>query len=222
MEEYPLEIVDDQLVARIAGRNVLVDTGAPQSVGHGTLTLLGREFRLRPGWLGFGIPQLVRLVGVKIDALLGTDVLGCTRLLIDRPAHRVAFSDDPLDIAGTVVPVDSLVGVPIVGFTVAGRPARGFLDTGARLSYVDPEATVTGERLGVATDYYPGFGEFATDVFRLPVEFAGRMREITCGLLPELLRSALRLAGTEWVLGSDLFRDTTVAIDMVDGRLVVS
>ena len=39
-----------------------------------------------------------------------------------------------------IVPVDTLLGVPIVDFLIDGRTARGYLDTGARLSYVDAEA----------------------------------------------------------------------------------
>jgi hypothetical protein len=220
VEEYPLEIVDDHLVARIGDRNVLIDTGAPQSIGTGSLALLGEEYRLLPGWLGFDIPQLTRLVGTRIDALLGSDLLGRIRFLVDRPAGRVVFAREPLELRGTIVPVDALLGVPIVEFRIGERVARAFLDTGARLSYVGPEATSAGRPAGKATDYYPGFGEFTTEVFRIPIEIAGRVLEITCGTLPELLQMALRMAGTEWILGSELFRDGPVGFDMVDGRLV--
>ncbi len=222
MEQYPLEIVDEHLVAVIGDRNVLLDTGAPQSIGQGTLELLGERHVLRPGWLGFDIPQLKRSVGTRIDALLGSDLLGRVRFLVDRPGRKVAFSHDPLPLAGTVVPVDSQLGVPVVEFGLGGRTARAFLDTGARLSYVGPAAADVGRAAGEASDYYPGFGDFTTAVFRVPIEFAGRVLEVTCGTLPDILQMALRMAGTEWILGADLFRQGPVGFDLIDGRLVVA
>ncbi len=219
MERYGLEIVDDHIVARIGERRVLVDTGAPQSIGSGTLRLLGEHFALRPGWIGFDTGQLSALIGARVDALIGTDILRHLRFVIDRPKGEVVFHPGPLPLEGTRVTVDTDLGVPLVEFECAGRTERAFLDTGAKLSYLD--TTRAAVPAGSAHDYYPGFGVFATDIYRASIGFAGRTRDVLSGRLPELLQMALRMAGTEWILGADVFRDTAIGFDLGHGEVVV-
>jgi hypothetical protein len=85
------------------------------------------------------------------------------------------------------------------------------LDTGAQLSYLDSAAEL--DRLpsaGQAQDFYPGFGEFATETWQVPMTVAGAEYTIRCGVLPALLSTALSLFGTDGILGNELLEGRTV------------
>ena len=76
--------------------------------------------------------------------------------------------------------------------------------------------------VGRRKDFYPGFGEFETDVWRVRAEIGGRRLTIQAGVLPPTLQMTfgLLLGPDGWIVGSDFFRGRKIEIDYARGRFI--
>jgi hypothetical protein len=222
METYPLEIHDDHPIARIDGRRCLIDTGSPVSIGEQPLWLLGGQRALQREVMGLTAATLSEMVGAPLDALLGADVLHTGSFLVDWNHGTIAFSSAPIPFEGAAVPTRRVMGIPIVTFRAGGEALTGFLDSGAKLSYMPAERAAGLPPDGEAEDFYPGFGRFTTATVRAPVELGGFPFEARFGVLPDLLAMTLGLAGVSWILGSDVFKQFRVLVDLAASRVAVA
>jgi hypothetical protein len=110
----------------------------------------------------------------------------------------------------------------VVNVRTGGGVVRAIIDSGASLSYV-PSDVVSGLTLvGTQGDFYPGFGEFETNVYRVRVEVGRRVLDLAAGVLAPPLSSMLALVlGTDgWIVGSDFFRDRSIEIDYAGQQFV--
>ncbi|MBM4063951.1 MAG: VWA domain-containing protein, partial [Planctomycetes bacterium] len=97
---------------------------------------------------------------------------------------------------------------------------QALLDTGSALTYC-PAAAVRDRRpVRRARDFLPGFGEFEVDLYECDLRVAGLPLRVEAGVLPPLLGMALGLLAPDgWILGTALFRDRVVTIDLAAGTL---
>ena len=222
METCPLEIFEDHPIARIDGKRCLVDTGSPVSIGEQPIWLLGAQHALQRSVMGLTAAGVSEMVGTPIDALLGADVLHAGPFLVDWNHGTIAFSRTPIPFEGAAVPTRRVMGIPIVTFRHGGEPVSGFLDSGAKLSYMPAERAAGLPSDGEAEDFYPGFGRFTTDTVRAPVELGGFPFEARFGVLPDMLAMTLGLAGVSWILGSDAFKRFRVLVDLAASQVAVA
>lgn len=159
-------------------------------------------------------------VGAEVQWLIGNDILGTWVVELDWPRGEVRWERVANDNSGTMVPLDLHLGVPLLNVGVAGQTVTAILDSGAHLSYADPEFVAQYTSVGSTQDFYPAYGTFTTDLYRLPVTVAGREFEVQCGVLPPALRRLLPLAGSQWILGVDFFRNRRIVLDYARGRVI--
>lgn len=216
-DRYSLVFDQEHWFATIDGRKMLLDTGSPVSVGSGVITFAGTRTALKPNFAGVTLDELIRLVGVPFDGLLGMDVLA---------PHRVSF-DGKRGILQLVtrlrhglpeVPIASVMGVPTVPITVDGVARRAFIDLGAKVSYVTGGVAAAGEEI---EDFYPGIGRFSTKAGRAATELAGVPMELRFGSLPKLLQMNLMVAGCDAILGAEVLQKAVLHFDFPAGRLLV-
>ncbi len=81
-----------------------------------------------------------------------------------------------------------------------------FFDTGAKLSYLDPERTNAFPSVGTESDFYPVVGDFATNVYDMLIVLATENVVLRVGNLPELLQKTLMMANTRGILGTAILR----------------
>ena len=90
-------------------------------------------------------------------------------------------------------------------------PCMALFDTGATLSYIEP-GLVRGlglDPIGEATDFYPGYGAWTTDIWRLPITLGGVDLDLRFGILPE------DLFGRSFsIIGNEAFADREVVIEL--------
>ena len=108
---------------------------------------------------------------------------------------------------------------PFMDIRFRGRTAVAVLDSGAAISY-PPDGVARGvvgseEYL----DFYPGYGEFSTQLGRVTIETGGEEVLLGVVVLPEDLRQELSkiLKPDEWIVGTDWFRDRVTVVDLANG-----
>jgi Ca-activated chloride channel family protein len=211
--DYELQLVDGHLFTRIEGQSVLLDTGIPVSLGKlPEFYFLNEVHALSQGYLGVTLETLEELVGAPIDVLLGTDILKKYYLTLDLQGNRVTFSSRPIFQPMHQVPMTTLIGAPIASFSVGGLEQQMFVDTGAKLSYVDQTIAANHSPLGKESDFYPGIGEFETDVFNIPFQLGPMQFQLRCGVLPKILETALFVTGKRGIVGSELYEKCMVCL----------
>ena len=195
----PLDIVRNHQIARLRNGSALIDTGSP--------------FTIRPP--GIVAEQL----GEPVRWLVGNDVLGRDRVLIDWPGKRLVVGGP--EIAGETIALEPKMGVFQIAIEGRHGPALAMLDSGAQLSYAPRDAVADLLPIDSRPDFYPVLGEFEVDVYWLRIRVGSREIEGEFGVLPELLGGLLSMiGGSGWILGSDFFRDRAIQLDLGRNRLV--
>jgi hypothetical protein len=204
----PLHVARGHLFAEIEGGLFLLDTGAPLSFGtRSSLVLDGHTFALAGEFMGLSAGDITRFVGVPTAGLIGVDVLNALDTLLDAPAGTVTFSTGELPCEGGSVPLELLLGLPIVSATIAGSAYELVFDTGAQISYLESDALATFPPAGRFRDFHPFYGGFDTETYDVEGRLGGAGFCTRCGCLPEALAGPVRLAGLDGILGNDLALD---------------
>ena len=196
----PMQIIQDHMLVERDGRLAILDTGVPESMD---------------------CPELVsEVLGVKVARLIGCAELAGSALTIDWPERRIVNGATPLSDAVLVPLSRAAFGIPLIPVDTPLGRVDAILDTGAALSYAPPDAVRGLDRVRETDDFLPGFGSFTVDVYRLEVSVGGMPLKVEFGVMPPLLRMALSLlCPGGWIMGSALFRDRVVTLDL--GRLEI-
>lgn len=210
---FTYRLVDGHVVADVGGSPLLVDTGSPSSFGeHSVIQIGDRAFDVRRSYLGLDAVRLSKYVGTRLDGLLGVDVLSQYDVLIDPTDSEIRLNSETTEPAGTPVEVDFFMDIPIVAVCLQGKRLRMFLDTGAKLSYLNPDILTAYSTHGEVRDFYPGVGSFDTKTHLVPLEICDRKVSIECGVLPTLLQMTLMAAETDGILGTAVLSAFSVQV----------
>jgi hypothetical protein len=206
------------------GRLALLDTGSPVSIGRGAeYTVAGRSFNPSSAMQAV-LDTAGNHIGRRVEWLFGHDFFAENRVVIDWPGKKahILRPDTPAP-SGVSIPIELVMGVPVVTGHSSHGVVRAILDSGASLSYVPAEVVRNLAPTGRRKDFYPGLGEFETDVWRLRVEIGGQRLAISAGVLPPMLQMmfGLLLGRDGWIIGSDFFRNRVTVIDYPDNRIIV-
>ena len=218
MTEYLLNKNHGHLILETGSASLLVDTGAPSSVGKQRIHLCERDFPVMDNYLGVTLEWLIEQTGCKIDGLLGMDILSKFSVELEVPRNLIRF-DETFDSEGEVIPITSVMGIPVIGIRIEGNDQQVFFDTGAQLSYADPDLMNGKDAFGEIKGFYPGFGNFKTPVYELNVELAGKSSNCSFSILPDLLRNTLMLAGNSGILGNEILQDFQCFLKMEENQM---
>jgi hypothetical protein len=204
---YRYSLVDGHIIAMAGQLSLLIDTGAPSSVSDSApLVLTGRSHATQRSYMGVTPASLGESIGTSINALVGVDILNQYDTLIDPPTRTISMSEAPLPLKGVTLDVDNCMGIPIIEAMAGEHEVRMFFDTGAKLSYLDPDLTASFPEVGAEDDFYPRFGVFSTRVFDIPINLGEETIVLRAGNLPSILQMTLMMADTSGILGTALLR----------------
>ncbi|WP_348263251.1 VWA domain-containing protein [Telmatobacter sp. DSM 110680] len=222
-EKYQLELFDNYPVALIDGKRVLLDTGSPFSVGNGDrFEIAGQPFRFQ-GQLGVTTDKLSQWMNTQIDALLGTDVLSKFVVALDWWNSTVTFSPQGSKLLGEDLPVEQLMGTPVLKLRTTAGKCKALFDTGAKLCYMPRSAVADLFPVNHVRDFHVMGGPFETDVYEVDVKIAQHSFIANCGVLPEALASLVgKATGIEWVIGTDLLRQGAIGLDLRHNHVTAS
>jgi hypothetical protein len=203
--EYGLSFEKGHLFAEIEGGKFVLDTGSPMSMAAVPgLNFRGKDLQLPGNIMGLTPTQLSGFIVTKVHGLLGTDVLNEGDLLLDFERGKLVVPGAPLPLEGEAIPFKPVMGVPLVEASVDGQAYGFFFDTGARISYFQEEDVLAkGQKIGTDEDFYPGFGRFETETYRLEVKLVSRAFFLVTGTLPAMLGLSLGMAGADGIIGNE-------------------
>jgi hypothetical protein len=206
--EYGLSFEMGHLFAEIEGKKFVLDTGSPMSMASSPgLNFRGKDLRLPGNVVGLTPLQLSGFIGTEVHGLLGTDVLNEEDLLLDFEHGKLVIPGAPLPMEGEAIPFRPVMGVPLVEAVVDGQVYGFFFDTGARISYFQEEDVLAkGPKVGAEEDFYPGFGRFSTETYRLEVKLGSRAFSLVTGTLPAMLGLSLSIAEADGILGNEILQ----------------
>lgn len=210
---YPLRDHGGHLVAEVAGRQLLIDTGAPLSVGPVDVDIAGRTPALNRSFIGITAEDVSREIGTRIDALIGMNVLADYDVRFDVPAKQFVMTQARLALGAAALPITLSGWVPrITALFGARRGVRLLFDTGASLSYLRRTLVGGFAVRRTAEDFYPGFGHFTTPVYRVPFVIGAASCALDFGVLPELLELGLLAGGADGILGSQVLSERVAVL----------
>ena len=212
MNEFDIILSRDHILIDCTGGMLLIDTGSPLSFHKNACIQLGdEEFPVPTSLMGVDAAYIAEKVGQPVSGLLGMDIIGRTGLKIDIPGGKLSFFPS---VDGMVqIPSGMGMGYVSVEMTLAGKPARVLLDTGAPTSYVSRSFTAGLDPVGRTTDFNPLIpgDTFETPVFEFPASFAGKAFSMKAGHLPGTLQM-ISMLGVDGVVGMEILKRFAIAI----------
>jgi hypothetical protein len=162
MKTFHLTIFDGHPIIEDNGNTILLDTGAPTTIHIADkIEFMGDTHEAATDYMGLTTDSLSELLGTRITTLLAADIMGKYKVIFDYCDKKIFFNEDEIDFDGEKIPFKVVMGIPIIRLSTLSSDIRYFLDTGAKLSYLDETFTEGLEEKGTEEDFYPGVGKFA-------------------------------------------------------------
>lgn len=207
------------------GRRYLIDTGSPISYSDGPLTLCGKNQESNTGAM---LNHIRKISNLDIDGLIGMSTLRQYHVLFDYPHGQIKLSTKAFDIPGCKMKIQTVLGMAIffeANLDGIDKPRRIILDSGAPISYVNPELVKFYAPVDSIKDFHPEIGEFTVplypeiqmslgDGYNLPVSF---------GVLPST--SLVSLSTTmlaDAIVGYDLLSKGMVELSFTDHTMTLN
>ena len=203
------------LLVDLAEGRFLIDTGSPMSFARsGQITFAEKTLDVSTSAMGMlDADELSGYVGTELDGLIGMDILGDYCLSFAGDRLLVDEAGQPED-GYVALPTKSFMNImPVVTISMNGRDVKAFVDTGAKISYLNPELLKELPVEETVHDFYPGVGEFDVDVSTASCSLRGLPLKVKFGRLPTLLQRTLMGSRVDGILGHDLFSAYDVRID---------
>jgi hypothetical protein len=218
--EYPMRMHDGHILVDSGGMTLLMDTGAPFSVGSMEFDFAGRVATPRPSFEGTTVEDLSENIGKPLDALVGMDVMADFDLCFDAPNGKLVVTSEEMEMERNALPISFVREVPVVQGSLPGeRHVSLVFDTGAKLSYIGRELLAGTQSYRGAEDFYPGYGPFETAVYRVPLGLGGVEYDLDFAVLPAALERTLLPGLANGILGSEIIVDRKVVLSRRRERL---
>lgn len=220
MTTFQINLFKGHPIIEDGENTILIDTGAPSTI-HNTndLYFCTDNYSCVTNYMGLTVQKLSEMFGMEVTTLIGVDILSNYNVLFDYQNGIVSFNKDEIKSFENVASITSFMGIPIIELTVDKQKLKFFLDTGAKLSYLDKEFTTKYDSIGTEDDFYPGVGQFETDTYEILTGFGNKEFKVRYGNLPTLLQMTLMLGGTNGIIGFDFFNNFKINLDIRKGKL---
>lgn len=223
-QTFPLQVFNGHLIIDCDGHQVLVDTGCPITFGRiPTLSIMGEDHPCCPSVMGVDIQSVNELLGREVDAILGLDIMSDYSMIVDCQQGQLTLSDGDEAFAGAVsLPMQNKMMYISVQAQVAGQELCFIVDTGAQLSYINPQHVQQLPSVGQRDDFHPIMGRYQVPIYDVTIGLADIQLPTQCGASPRLVQSTISLIGADGIIGYDLFAGRKVVFDFPEHILHIS
>ena len=217
MKQIKLHYKDNHIFIKDNHVLFVYDTGGPKSFGVGGLNPLNDEY------IPYFYPdeqisyskvidakKLSDFLGMRVDGLIGTDILNQYDHVIDLKTNTLTFSKQELKHQGHTLPLmfsNLLQGVPMLVAKINTQQSNFIFDTGAQYSYYDDNMPKNSIPMGDITDFWSPIGTFKTQSYKALVKLNDIETYIHFGVPPAELSKLLKASGAKGILGNELMRN---------------
>jgi hypothetical protein len=220
MQQYDYKAVDGRIVARINGRNYLLETSLPFSLGAGPLLLDGRRIETTSEVLGLNVEDLSPQMGMELDGILGGNVSDQFVVNVKPQDHQLVFddylADYPIDIE-----VENMGGLAVMNQTINGMRVKGALDLGGTMSLVTQDMVGDLKPVDYQTEVFWFIGKREVAIHYLPVMIDRKIIHLRFGVMPSEIESWLEMANIRASIGSELLQHYAVSLALQEGSLML-
>lgn len=218
--KFPITLFDKHILLHSNENIILVDTGSPVTIhSENQITFCNQTFDCSKEYFGVTVEHLSDMLGSPITTLMGTDILSEFIVVYDYENQMIEFKSHENQLEGNIVEITQNMGLPMIDLILQGEQVKVFIDTGAKISYIDKKFTQDFESQGTLEDFNPMIGEFSTESYTLDADFEGNTFSVLFGNLPEMFQAILSLSGVAGVIGYDFFNHFNVSMDLKNNLL---
>ena len=135
---YKIEIFDNHLILLYKDSRFLIDTGSQITISNlNEIEIFGSNYKTTQNYLGTNINGLSESIGTTIDALVGGNILKHHQFKIDFNYQSFRIGNSISSENSNSINIDLFMDIPIIDIMINEESIRAFLDTGAKLSYIN-------------------------------------------------------------------------------------
>ena len=230
--KYPIDIFDNHVIIVNEEKRLLIDTGSPISISNGNeINIFQTTYKASDKYHGATIDEISGYVGCPLDALIGNNILQEHIFQID--FQNLLFSswekvptegistDEFIDVDFNGIPTIKIIVNP-VNVLANQNPIESWLDTGAKISYLNKQYVQGLDSVCIKEDFFPGLGKFEVPIYDLPISFNGKEIPFQFGILPQSLELANLSGTTQAIIGADIFSYFSLTFDYADKKIYIN
>jgi hypothetical protein len=229
-QKYEYLISNGHHLVNIENKILVLDTGSPISFSingdFNSINIKGIKYGLNNNLVRLNSSVLNDFIGVNIDGFLGMDILSKTGgVQLDKINKRIVFASGMVPLGCIKIPLNlvDVFGMNYLEmkFIAGGVNISALFDTGACISYINPEIARLGIFDGNTRDYSPTFGGWIeTTKIKLPVMIASQSQDLSMAIMTTAIKSQLSILGYKAVLGINEIQWDVMSIDIKNNELV--
>ena len=222
---YKIEIFDNHIILIDKNKRFLIDTGSPISISNETsMEIFNNHYSMESTYHGANINEISNFVGCNLDALVGNNILKNHIFQIDFSNEIFSIWDSlPEEIKDSEDYIEAdFQGIPtILVLTNKDNWIRSWIDTGAKISYINKKYVQHLNPEDKQQDFFPSYGEFEVPIFSIPIVFNGSEIPFKFGVLPDALEAGMLSGSTSAIIGADIFSKFILTFQYSENRIYV-
>ena len=224
--QYPIDIFDNHVILIDKDKRFLIDTGAPISISDGSsIDVFNNIYSTEKTYHGANINEIGNYVGCGLNALIGNNILANYVFQIDFNNKLFSIWNSlPEETINTEDFIEAdFQGIPTIDVLVNNdNPITSWLDTGAKISYINKNYVQHLDSMENQKDFFPSYGEFEVPIYNIPLIFNGVEIPFKFGVLPDDLEAAMLSGRTSAIIGADIFYHFTLTFDYNQQRIYIN
>ena len=81
--DFLYKLIFGHIIFQVNGLKVLLDSGAPNSIGSGQFSFLDNNYNLQNNYMGLTTDKLSEYIGTHVDILMGCHIISKYDICID-------------------------------------------------------------------------------------------------------------------------------------------